>query len=190
MTAFTQEQIKAHFEELPEVVQDAILDSNVPDALRDLYQSSNLHLDKWEILQRIVMSTLIGMSSTNALAETLKSELALDDEATKTLVEGLATKIFQPVRERLERNLGHPQAKDEELTDIEKVRQEALAAEKQGSATPPAPIPETPTVPGTPPPPKPDAKVVRGPASGAYKPGEASHERKGITDDPYREAVM
>lgn len=187
MSLHTPDQIKARFEELPEVVQDAILDSDVPGGLRALYEESNLHLDKWETLQRIVMSALVGLMPTSGIGAALTAELATDEATTAALVEGLATRVFQPVRERLERGLGHPEAKIEEVSDVEKLRQEVLKSE---GAIPPPPSQAAAPVPGTPPPPKPDAKVVRGPASGAYKPGEASTERKAVIDDPYREQPL
>jgi hypothetical protein len=186
MPLHTTDQIKARFEELPEVVQDAILDSDVPGGLRALYEASNLHLDKWETLQRIVMSALVGLMPTSHIGEALKSELSTDEATTAVLVEGLATRVFKPVRERLERGLGHPEAKTEEVSDVEKLRREVLKTE---GAIPPPP-PQAAATPGTPPPPKPDTKVVRGPASGAYKPGETSTNRKAVLDDPYREQPL
>ena len=184
MSLPTQDQIRARFDELPDVVQEAILNTDIPSALRELHKSSNMHLDKWEILQRIVMSALVGLVPTSSIAESLSSELGADSEQVQALVPALAEKVFLQVREKLERELGHPEAKAETISDIEKVRRDALHAE--GVATTPAPQS---VVPGTPPAPKTDAKVVRGPASGAYKPGEASTTRKQVADDPYREAV-
>jgi hypothetical protein len=111
--------------------------------------------------------------------------------------------VFEPIREELERELGAPQAREEEMSDVEKLRQQALEEEGRQkaesgtqqnteSASTAYRLPPTANVsfPATPPPPPPTEKISRAPASGAYVPGETSAARASIVDDPYREAPL
>ena len=87
-----------------------------------------------------------------------------------------------------------PEAKEKEVSGVEAARTQMLAGtgdrgkvigEREETLS--KPMTPSPVVPATPPSPPPGEKAVRMPASGAYKPGEASTARKDIHDDPYRE---
>ena len=184
------EQVQERFKSLPPVVQRAITSADVEKRMRSLAERQKLHIDQWELLENEVMLTLLNIEPMSALDTNIEKEVGVPHEQAISLVADINELIFKPIREELERSLGHPQAKDEELSDVEKLRQATLKEEGAVAPPPPQLTPAPPTQPGTPPAPKPDAKVVRGPATGAYKPGEASSARSGITDDPYRETVV
>lgn len=208
----TQEQqlkelLQKRLAELPVAVQNAIKSVDVPTRLQTLSKTHQLHVDQWQILENEVMLTILGFQPADELAGNIQKQVGLPADIVQTLTDDIGRVIFNPIREELERELGHPQAKEEELSDMEKMQQEALSAvsseERGTSATqvatpevsrvpldtseapkPPAPTP-APT-PGTPPAPPPTEKAVRAPASGAYVPGETSAARADVHDDPYR----
>lgn len=193
------EKIRARFKELPKTVQDAITSADVQKQLRQLADTKNLHLDQWQLLENNVMLTLLGFQPPEELDQNLKSDLDISAEEAKDLAGSVSRIVFEPIRQRLERELEHPEAKEEEKSGVEKMREQALAGAKPGApaaseapASPqanaaPAPT-SAPVAPATPPPPRPSEKTARMPASGAYKPGEASSARKDVSDDPYRES--
>ncbi len=178
--------IKEHFTALPPVVQKAITSADISSRMRTLAEKHRLHLDQWDKLENEVLLTLLNIEPMESLAANLEAHVGILAQESAALVTDINEIIFRPIREALERELGHPQAKGENISDIEQIRRDAIKAE---GVVPPATTAPAPVAPGTPPPPKPDAKVVRGPASGAYKPGEASTTRKAVTDDPYREVL-
>lgn len=174
---------------LPQPVRDAITSMNVQQLLKTLASEKKLHVDQWEILENEVYLALLGFEPAENLENNLKKEVGVDDEMAHELVGAINEKIFEPIREELERELGHPQAKEEEKSAIENVRDAVLTeAKRDGSlavsytqSTPVAPVvaaPATTTTPET---------AHKEPASGAYRPGEASVARKDVVDDPYRE---
>ena len=180
-----QKLVDEQFSTLPKVVQDAITSGHIAEKFQALAPKYKMHLDEWQRIENLIMMTVLGLSKPEDPDDRIAEATKLDKDQVKTIVDDIATTIFLPIREELERGLGHPMAKEEEETDVEKVRQGVLAGERASAQAAAQPS----VAPGTPPSPPPEEKASRGPASGAYKPGEASSERKSIQDDPYRETV-
>jgi hypothetical protein len=176
------EKMKARFKELPKVVQDAIVSADVQKRMRALADTNKLHIDQWESLENEVMLALLGFQPIEDLEKNIKKEVGVTNEVAKTLTADISKIVFEPIREEMERELEHPEAKAENLTGVEQARKETLGAEA-AAAAPAAPT----VVPATPPAAPNQEKVVRAPVSETYKPGQASAERKDVHDDPYRE---
>ncbi len=171
------------FDSLPPVVQQAITSADTTKLLRELADSEKLHLDQWQTLENEVFMALYGLKPAANLQASIQKEVGVSPETAVTLTQSINRIVFEPIRQELERELGHPKAKDEEVSDIEKVRDIVLAQAEHAPVV--APVHS-----GTPPAPKPEGNVLRGPASGAYVPGQTSVERKIVIDDPYRESTQ
>lgn len=172
--------LEEQFAKLPKVVQAAITSGHVTEKFRVLAEKHRLHLDQWQQIENLLMLTVLGLSSPEDLPEKIVSITNWDVVEAHGLVEDVIATVFRPIREELERELGAPQAREEEMSDIDKLRQEVLADKPAA-----APV----VTPGTPPAPAPTEKIARTPASGAYQPGETSAVRDDVHDDPYREPV-
>ncbi len=168
--------IKQRFAQLPKVVQEAITSADVEKRMRELADTQKLHLDQWESLENEVQLTLLGVQPIEELQKNIKKEVGVDDATAKTLTEEISKIVFEPIREELERQLEHPDAKAANISAVEAAGKEAIRVET-------AP----PVQPATPPAPANEEKAVRAPITETYKPGEASSERKTVHDDPYRE---
>lgn len=173
------EKIKERFKQLPKVVQDAITSADVEKRMRTLADTQKLHLDQWEALENEVMLALLGFQPIEDLQKNIKSEVGIPDELAKSLTEEISKIVFEPIRQELERQLEHPEAKAEVLTGVEQAAKQAIGAE-----TAPA------VAPGTPPTAPTGEKVARAPISASYTPGQISTERKEVHEDPYREAPV
>jgi hypothetical protein len=176
------------FVSLPKVVQDAINSADVQKHLRDLAQTQKLHLDQWQVLENNVMLTLMGFQPIADLAANLEKDLEVTAEQAKALADSVSQMVFAPIRHEMEQSLDHPTAVQEAETALESARtQEIATAQAQNE---PAPATKaTPVVPATPPPAPPTEKAVRGTVAPTYT-GTASHERKSIEGDPYREPII
>lgn len=172
-------EIKERFEKLPEVVKSAITSADIEKRLRALADTHKLHVDQWQTLETEVMLTLLGIEKVEEIEHNIGKELGVTSDMAHALAASINQIVFEPIREELERQLEHPAAKEVVLTGVEAARSQALS--QGAAAASPAPAP-------TPPSPAPDTTAARAPASGAYKPGEASSVRKEVIDDPYREA--
>ncbi|TSC86994.1 MAG: hypothetical protein G01um10148_99 [Parcubacteria group bacterium Gr01-1014_8] len=174
--------LEERFNSLPDAVQKAILSGHIQEKFQELARKHQLHVDAWQQVENKIMLTVLGVIQPEELVDKIVNETNVGAEKAATIVSDIALSVFKPIREELERELGHPQAREEVISDIEKVRQEVLSQ---------APAPQVAApVPATPPNPLPTEKVARAPASGAYKPGETSVERADVHDDPYREPPL
>lgn len=162
---------------LPKVVQDAILSASVEKRLRDLASTHKLHLDQWQKLENEVMLTLIGMQATEELAKNIEKEVGVAPQVALDLANAIGETIFQPIRQELERELEHPEAKEKKVSDVEQVRAEALEASSVVAPVMSASKPEMP-------------KAMRTPLSETYKSKVLSTERKASEGDPYREPAQ
>jgi len=174
-----QTTLKERFAQLPKVVQNAITSADVRKRMRELADTHKLHLDQWETLENEVMMTLFGVLPIDELRANIQKEVGVPEEIAKELTENISKIVFEPIREELERELEHPDAKAAAVSGVEGMRTQALASE----AIPAAP----PVLPATPPAESPAGKIARAPVSESYKAGETSAARKSVHDDPYRE---
>ena len=179
------EQLRARFKELPKVIQDAVTSADVEKQLRALADTNKLHIDQWQLLENDVMLTLFGFQPTEELAHHLKNDLDISAELAASLADDISRIVFQPIREQLERELEHPDAKVAGVSDVEAARTQILGSEDRPAA-PAAPA----VLPATPPAEAPTGKIVRASVSESYKAGETSTARKSVHDDPYREPPL
>ena len=193
------------FSTLPKVVQDAITSADVQKHMRDLAETHKLHVDQWQILENNVMLTLLGFQPVAELPNHLEKDLNLTAEIARELAESISSIVFAPIRGEMERELDHPSAVAEAMSAVDTVRAQALegaatdnapaAAVTDASGAPAAPEATSTTpasaavVPATPPAPAPEEKAVRAQVAQTYA-GTASHERKSIEGDPYREQLI
>jgi len=182
-----EEALKQRFAQLPSVVQKAIISANVQKRLRELADTHKLHVDQWQTLENEVMLTLLGIKPVEELEHNVKNELDIMSDAAHALAENINSIVFEPIREELEKQLEHPNVTAVDRTGVEATQQQILDKTENNPATTPSAVAIPTTIPATPPSPKPEATVARAPASGAYKPGEASTARASVVDDPYRE---
>lgn len=177
-----KQELAERFKSLPKPVQDAINSADMEAHLRTLANTHKLHLDQWEILENDVMLTLLGFQKPEDLERELKNDLSIDSETARMLAADISQVVFDPIRKELERELEHPEAQAKEVSGVEQIGAQTLAASSLPASAPavaPAPI----AAPAAPP----ETSAARAPISEDYKAGEASSVRKDVHSDPYRE---
>ncbi len=213
-------ELKERLKQLPKPVQRAIQSAELEKNLRGLSDKHRLHLDQWQLLENEVMLALLGFQPAENLESNIRKEVGVEAGVARALTEDISKTVFEPIRQELERELEHPEAKEKEETDVERARREALRDSAEAEApintpqtaptpvqpaatsmsaenTPPAPRPapsadpaQAQPAPQQPANPKPEQKITRPSDSTAYKPGEASSNRRSVEDDPYRELPL
>ncbi len=179
--------MQERFTKLPKVIQDAITSADVEKHLRELANTHKLHLDQWTKLENEVMLALLGFEPVGDLAKNIKSEVGTDEASSVAIAADISKIVFEPIRGELERLLEHPEAKAEAVSEVDSVRTQVLANTGSGAPATPLPIPSV--APATPPSPMPEMKVERAALTPSYAPSVASHERKTVEGDPYREQL-
>ena len=165
-----REKISSRLKELPKVVRDAILSADVEAHMRELAEHHKLHFDQWTALENEVMFTLLGFEPVENLAANIEKEVGVSREIAGALAEDISRIVFVPIRAALEQGLKTSEQSTEKR-------------EQSVRNNPPAPS----APPGTPPAPSPEGKAIRAPISESYEAGQASHERRMVEGDPYRE---
>jgi hypothetical protein len=209
--------IQERFAKLPKVVQNAITSADVSAHMRELADKHKLHLDQWGSLENEVQLTLLGVEPAENLAKNIASQVGVDAVTAGMLAEDIFKTVFEPIREQLERELqqqdsltGHDtttvpaQATPLVVAAPVTPQQSPTAQDATLPTTPVAPaIPAVPqpiiaqeppaasaVAPATPPAEPVAGKVERAPLSTNYAASQASHERKSIEGDPYREQLI
>ena len=121
-----QQQIQERFAQLPLVVQSAITSADVDRHLRELANTQKLHLDQWETLENEVMLTLLGIQRGEDLEKNIVSQVGVASDVALTLAESINRVVFEPIRQELERQLEHPDARAKEVSGVEAARDQAL----------------------------------------------------------------
>lgn len=105
--------IAKRFKEVPKVVQNAILSSNVEENLRSLSEKHRLHFDQWVTLENEIMMTLLGIQTIDKLGENISEEAEVPLAVGEAIALDASKLIFEPIRKELERELDHPSATTE-----------------------------------------------------------------------------
>lgn len=177
-----KKMLAERFAALPLPVQKAITSADVEREMRTLAERHKLHVDQWEALENCVLTTLLGIKPVSELEKNIKNEVGVDADLAAKMTTDISLIVFEPIREELERELEHPDAKAAETSGVEAARTQILGSEKV-----PVPVAVPTVLPATPPPALRTGTIERAPISAAYKAGEASTARKSVEDDPYRE---
>lgn len=93
--------IREHFDELPEVVQDVILNSNWEYKIRNIVRDNNLHVDQGAAIENLVFVTMLGMESPENFIENAKDFANVDEKAAIKISEEVEDSIFTGIRRRL-----------------------------------------------------------------------------------------
>ncbi|HEY4527366.1 MAG TPA: hypothetical protein VJK53_06025 [Candidatus Paceibacterota bacterium] len=183
-----QAKLDQRFRELPKVLQDAIHSADIEAHMRILADQHKLHFDQWQLLENDVMLTLFGFQDPEDLAENFRDDLGVDQATADSLAEDVSNIVFAPIRAELEKGLQFAvEAEESDGSSTVPGAEAAVVAEHPLAQIVPA---IAPILPGTPPPPPPETRAVRAPISESYSAGQASHERKIIEGDPYRESAV
>jgi len=188
-----KEKLDQRFKELPKVLQNAVRSADIQAHMRGLAEQHKLHFDQWQVLENDVMFTLFGFQDPEDLADNFQQDLRVDQATADALAIDVSEHIFEPIRAELEKDLQY--AVESDIPEEEVVASHAAYPVAQigdrGAPTPATIIPVAvmPVLPGTPPAPPPEGKAVRAPISESYSAGQASHERKIVEGDPYRESA-
>lgn len=177
-----KKMLAARFAALPAPLQRAITSADVEKEMRDLAEKRKLHVDQWEALENCVLTTLLGIKPVAELEKNIQDEVGVDAATALGIATDISLIVFEPIREELERELEHPDAKAAEVSGVEAARARILA-----DKVVPVPTPTPAVLPATPPVAPPVGKIERAPVSESYKAGETSVARKSVHDDPYRE---
>lgn len=119
MESTSQQILIDAFNELPAVVQRAILSSELEEKMRTLAEKHKIHLDKWTLLENEITYALFGITAPEDLPDNIVKHVGLSKEEAVVINNAAVEIIFEPIRKQL---------------------QDTIAAEKAGRKVPVVPI--------------------------------------------------
>lgn len=162
---FTQQQIDARLEKLPEVLKDALYSADIAEKMYVLGKKFGLSDEKIGFMAEETGYVILGLTPPREFVPALQEALGLDAEKTRELAREINRQIFYPLREELKKT-HQIEITEEEIEKAEPLIRRPLTdadrppAEDRGQPrtvkTPPAPAPK-PAVGIVLPPPKPPA---------------------------------
>ena len=101
---YTREQLKEIFKGLPEDLREAIVSFETVDAVNEIGDKYDLHIDQVGTLGDEVGRVMIGVSSFKDFTVRLKEKLNIDSEKAQTIAHDVNVNIFLKIREILKKN--------------------------------------------------------------------------------------
>lgn len=99
----TKEILNERFSQLPEVIQDIILESNWKDVIMRIIKKYNLHVDQGGELEALTILTMTGLEESDDYIENIKENLKITDSLAKEITKEIEIEIFQKIREEIVR---------------------------------------------------------------------------------------
>ena len=96
-----QKVIKEHFNELPSVIQDVILNSAWEEKIRLVVKRNNLHIDQGSAIENLVFVTMLGMETPEDFVKNSKEYANVSDEQALRISQEVERMIFKEIREKL-----------------------------------------------------------------------------------------
>lgn len=121
----TLNQLKEQFETLPEEVQQAIVDTNLPDKLQQVVKKNQLMIDQAGILETETDLVLYGIEPLENYTANLARQLQLPKDKALAIAHDVDDLIFKNIRDSLK-----------------KINEEVIAAENEAAKTPGTPSKE------------------------------------------------
>ena len=100
---YTKEQINERFQMLPSSVQDIVLSAEVADAIKEIANKNQLHIDTAGLLNEEITYVMVGAEKSVDFIKNLKIHLRLPEDKANTVARDVNEKIFLPIREALKK---------------------------------------------------------------------------------------
>jgi len=95
----TDKILLERFSQLPEVIQDIILESNWKNVLRRITSTYKLHIDQGGNLEAITLLTMLGLEDSDEYISNLEKEVKITRVLATEIAKIVEVDIFQKIRE-------------------------------------------------------------------------------------------
>ena len=94
----SNEILNERFSQIPEVIQDIILESNWKEVIRRVTKTYNLHIDQGGYLEAITLLTMLGLEEPEDYTKNIKTELKITDSLAIEISKEIETDVFKKIR--------------------------------------------------------------------------------------------
>jgi hypothetical protein len=97
----TQKIIKDRFQELPEVIQKIITESNWIDTIRTISQKHNLRIDQGAVLENEVFLVMLGFQTPEGFLNNIVKEGQIQIEVASDITDQIQRDIFSKIKQEI-----------------------------------------------------------------------------------------
>ncbi|MBP6883802.1 MAG: hypothetical protein KBC06_01025 [Candidatus Pacebacteria bacterium] len=97
-TLVEEKELDERFGNLPQEIQQAIIDSNYHAVLYQIAQNEKLTVEQMGILEKLTTDIMLGVTHPEKFEESLKQNLGLSNEKVVLLVDEINNKILKSIR--------------------------------------------------------------------------------------------
>ncbi len=97
-------KIKEAIKNLPPELQEVIMSNELAETLQALAKKYKIHFDKWNILEKDILYTLLSLKKPVELLQTFK-HIGIEENESQSLLKDLVDHVFRPMRELLQKTL-------------------------------------------------------------------------------------
>jgi hypothetical protein len=136
----TNELLNERFSQLPEIIQDIILDSNWKAVIRRITETYSLHIDQGGYLEAVTLLTMLGLEESEDYIKNIQKEVNITEPLAKEIAVDIEKNIFQKIREKVIQDTTKEKSievikertfKDPYREDIDIIDQQKEAEEKE-----------------------------------------------------------
>ncbi len=128
-TGYTQE-IEDALANMPELVRETILNSDIKSKLRELSKAHSLHYDKWIDLEDEILKALVGITDPNDLPKNIMEATGLNIDKTARIMEAVMAIVFDPIQDKLKEEVGESKNTLEQIDITESKPKEPIDISK------------------------------------------------------------
>jgi hypothetical protein len=96
---YTEKELDELYVNLSEVAQDFVYSDIIKEEVANIGQKTGLHIDKWELLDTLVLETILGIVPSSLFKAEVQSKLGTTSEITSAIVTHMDEEIFSIIRD-------------------------------------------------------------------------------------------
>jgi hypothetical protein len=95
----TEQELDELYAKLSETAQDFIFGGVISEEVANIGKETGLHLDKWQLLDTLVLETILGIVPSSMFASEVARRLGTDSATTQSIVSHMDDEIFSVIRD-------------------------------------------------------------------------------------------
>ncbi|MEN9852224.1 MAG: hypothetical protein RI996_167 [Candidatus Parcubacteria bacterium] len=124
---FTTEELDNLYAKLSEVAQDFVYSDIIKEEVSIIGKEIGLPIDKWEILNNLIIETILGIVSAAAFQKEVSSRLNIDAAQTQMIVDHMDTEIFSVIRDESIGEYEEDKSKNSNIAGVGAIYDESMS---------------------------------------------------------------
>jgi hypothetical protein len=125
-TDFTAQELDELYAGLSEASQDFVYGDIIKNEVADIAKQVGLHIDKWSVLNVIVLETILGIIPSSLFRSEVLNQLDVTPEIADNIVAHFENQIFSVIRDESISEYEDQDTKNQNISDVGAIYDEAI----------------------------------------------------------------